>query len=989
MHADQDGLTADDHTHYSLVDGTRAFTGPVGGVTPVASTDLATKEYVDLAVGFKLDYFLTNTASDIGGYYKLLDGDTGEAESTFTLSLAGAGTHTIATFATEPGDPGVTSLSAGVYSMHFHAERTAGTRTATAYWTLSKRVLAGTETLLMTSETSAAAGITSKAGYDLHASLAEDVDILTTDRLVLKVYIVLSATPSSATTVVLYAEGTTDSHISVAIEGDVLNQVYLRQDGTKPLTAAWDAGSWQIRAETFQSDVATGTAPFTVASTTVVTNLNANLLGGNEASAFATSAHLHDGQTLQNDGIQSDASVFVINESGGDYDFRIEGDTEQNLFFLDAGTDRVGFGTETPSSRVSMQGTKSTATLGSELVTNGTFASDLSGWTAGANWSWSGGTAAHTTGSAETLTQNISVTSGATYLVSFTVTGTGNINPTLGAVALVKVGTQTYFGSGTHYRTLVAGASGSVAFTITPDSNFVGTIDNVSVKAVTLGSALPVLDLLNSDGTVGVEMRSGGTTGLYNLFAGKDAGRSIIYANGATEGTTNVGLGDSALYKCTTGYGNVAIGKNSLYNLIPGYQNLGVGSNTLYACTSGFANAALGANALTNCTTGAYNLGIGVDALRALTTGQKNTSIGQGSLYKVVSGSNNSAIGDGALYNCTGSSNTAIGLSAGYTGAAVSNGAFLGYYAGYYQTTSNQVAIDSISRSTSAGEDAYSLIRGTTNASLASQLLWFNAGEVRITPNAASGEAGKLCVSGYPAGHSLQKISMYHSADGTFLFNGTTDTTLFKFDQNLEVTGNIVVSGTVDGVDVSAIGAASHTQGTDTGTTATTFTVDSDAVLGKIALTVAAGAADKTLTLTNAALTDNRTITFPDSTGTVALTGAAPTAHAASHVTGGGDVIASAVAGGNAGLMTGADKTKLDGIEAAADVTDATNVAAAGAVMEGDTTTAAMSFVIDEDNMASNLSTKVPTQQSVKAYVDTAVAGSGAAAAMAFAWMGF
>lgn len=43
-----------------------------------------------------------------------------------------------------------------------------------------------------------------------------------------------------------------------------------------------------------------------------------------------------------------------------------------------------------------------------------------------------------------------------------------------------------------------------------------------------------------------------------------------------------------------------------------------------------------------------------------------------------------------------------------------------------------------------------------------------------------------------------------------------------------------------------------------------------------------------------------------------------PKAHAATHVTGGGDVIADAVADGNAGLMTGADKSKLDGIEAQA-----------------------------------------------------------------------
>ena len=72
--------------------------------------------------------------------------------------------------------------------------------------------------------------------------------------------------------------------------------------------------------------------------------------------------------------------------------------------------------------------------------------------------------------------------------------------------------------------------------------------------------------------------------------------------------------------------------------------------------------------------------------------------------------------------------------------------------------------------------------------------------------------------------------------------------------------------------------------------------------------------------------------------------------------------------------FTDALQTKLNGVETSADVTDATNVAAAGAVMESDTTTANMSFVVDEDDMTSNSPTKLPTQQSVKAYVDTQVA---------------
>lgn len=73
------------------------------------------------------------------------------------------------------------------------------------------------------------------------------------------------------------------------------------------------------------------------------------------------------------------------------------------------------------------------------------------------------------------------------------------------------------------------------------------------------------------------------------------------------------------------------------------------------------------------------------------------------------------------------------------------------------------------------------------------------------------------------------------------------------------------------------------------------------------------------------------------------------------------------------------DKSKLAGIEAGADVTDATNVDAAGATMNSDTNVKMNSWVKDEDTMSSNDDTKVPTQQSVKAYVDAAIAATKAA----------
>ena len=81
------------------------------------------------------------------------------------------------------------------------------------------------------------------------------------------------------------------------------------------------------------------------------------------------------------------------------------------------------------------------------------------------------------------------------------------------------------------------------------------------------------------------------------------------------------------------------------------------------------------------------------------------------------------------------------------------------------------------------------------------------------------------------------------------------------------------------------------------------------------------------------------------------------------------EIRAAVEAASDSNVFTDADHSKLNGIEASADVTDATNVNAAGAVMNSDTSTTAMQFVLDEDNFGSNSDTKIPTQQSTKAYI--------------------
>jgi len=54
-------------------------------------------------------------------------------------------------------------------------------------------------------------------------------------------------------------------------------------------------------------------------------------------------------------------SEVVFNDAGNDIDFRVEGDTNANLLFVDASTDRVGIGTSSPASNVHVASTGNTS----------------------------------------------------------------------------------------------------------------------------------------------------------------------------------------------------------------------------------------------------------------------------------------------------------------------------------------------------------------------------------------------------------------------------------------------------------------------------------------------------------------------------------------------------------------------------------------------------------------------------------------------------
>ena len=143
---------------------------------------------------------------------------------------------------------------------------------------------------------------------------------------------------------------------------------FVRRDGTLSLTGGWDAGSFEIQAQTFQSDIATGTAPLTVASMTVVTNLNADTVDGIEAAALALLAGRSSGQTLIG-GTASGEDLTLQSTSNATRGSIFLGSAASSAY--DEVNDRLGVGIAVPESTVHAH----TATAGS--VTASTDADDI------------------------------------------------------------------------------------------------------------------------------------------------------------------------------------------------------------------------------------------------------------------------------------------------------------------------------------------------------------------------------------------------------------------------------------------------------------------------------------------------------------------------------------------------------------------------------------------------------------------------------------
>ena len=166
------------------------------------------------------------------------------------------------------------------------------------------------------------------------------------------------------------------------------------------------------------------------------------------------------------------------------------------------GTGDLTFSRASSATRVNAEGLiEEASVIGSELITNGDFATDLSGWTNTGGIIWNAGKAEYT-GATGNFYQGI-LTVGKLYLITFDWTRTsGDL--------------RVYVGGAPQASTISTGTSGSfeIQAPALSDANinlysygFTGSIDNVSVKEV-ITSNVPRIDYSNGCGSLLLEKQS-------------------------------------------------------------------------------------------------------------------------------------------------------------------------------------------------------------------------------------------------------------------------------------------------------------------------------------------------------------------------------------------------------------------------------------------------------------------------------------------------
>ena len=160
-------------------------------------------------------YPAPSQSSDIGGYFKALASPSPGGEQTITTAVSALTPVLVASFATEPGDPGVLAVPAGRGIRRMFAYTSQNNGYATITIEFYSRTVGGVETLIRT-DTSAQFNNNTVVPIVWDSYSGNSYALDATDRLVAKVYVTKQSGPNFD--VVLYFEGTTHaSHVQSTI----------------------------------------------------------------------------------------------------------------------------------------------------------------------------------------------------------------------------------------------------------------------------------------------------------------------------------------------------------------------------------------------------------------------------------------------------------------------------------------------------------------------------------------------------------------------------------------------------------------------------------------------------------------------------------------------------------------------------------------------------------------------------------------------------
>lgn len=138
-----------------------------------------------------------------------------------------------------------------------------------------------------------------------------------------------------------------------SINSGVINTVYLG------LGAAYQTSANAVKIMTMRASGTTDTNMSAGALTLAASQGTGTGAGGDVIISTAPAAGVTGSTTNAHvERIRAkSAGEVVVNDTGVDFDFRVEGDNDANLVFVDASTDRVGIGTATPAQKLDVNGT--------------------------------------------------------------------------------------------------------------------------------------------------------------------------------------------------------------------------------------------------------------------------------------------------------------------------------------------------------------------------------------------------------------------------------------------------------------------------------------------------------------------------------------------------------------------------------------------------------------------------------------------------------